>query len=337
MTNPGLEALWEDERIRRHEMNLADVEPLTPPSSPPRDKDSNFATESQKFWEDRFAEALEKLKNQGLIRTASSAQSSSDPDCTANFAPSKDKEKAEKRVDTYVYATEAAEDCVLPDATILEEHVPSISQSLAGSFFSKHTMMIVTTANFASTFFFGILSGSQGTNTRRILNIRRTSEVEKSQEDHNKENYFNQTLVDVDILSQSLSSQRLSMDEDEEELVNLLGELNNEKLEENQNDPSQDKTKTTPEKETIVPELNQPRENYLDRLDDLEMSQIILDSDPFLAMDDDFESIAKSFATGATGTISQKEKEIKKSQAAIDASLDWDSDSFLSQLELEED
>ena len=35
LTNPGLEALWDDERFRREEMGIEDLD-LSPPPSPPR-------------------------------------------------------------------------------------------------------------------------------------------------------------------------------------------------------------------------------------------------------------------------------------------------------------
>ena len=44
LTNPGLEALWEDERFRREEMGIQDQD-LSPPSSPPRNRDADFETE----------------------------------------------------------------------------------------------------------------------------------------------------------------------------------------------------------------------------------------------------------------------------------------------------
>ena len=44
LTNPGLEALWEDERYRRQEMGI-ESEQLSPPGSPPRDRDADFESE----------------------------------------------------------------------------------------------------------------------------------------------------------------------------------------------------------------------------------------------------------------------------------------------------
>merc|ERR1712203_421265 len=52
LTNPGLEALWIDERMRRATLltdNEDDKESLSPPDSPPRNRTSDWKSESQIF------------------------------------------------------------------------------------------------------------------------------------------------------------------------------------------------------------------------------------------------------------------------------------------------
>ena len=64
--NPGLEHIWEDERLRRIGVNLNLTEnPLTPPSSPPRERSKDKLTDSEKFWNERFDQALEEWRQKG--------------------------------------------------------------------------------------------------------------------------------------------------------------------------------------------------------------------------------------------------------------------------------
>ena len=87
LTNPGLEALWIDERMRRATLlteNEDDKESLSPPDSPPRNRTSDWKSESQVFWEDRFSSLLENMKSKGLIGEISDPNDK-DPDSTANF------------------------------------------------------------------------------------------------------------------------------------------------------------------------------------------------------------------------------------------------------------
>ena len=56
LTNPGLEALWQDERMRRSTLlggTKEDVESLSPPDSPSRERTSDWKSDSQQFWEVR--------------------------------------------------------------------------------------------------------------------------------------------------------------------------------------------------------------------------------------------------------------------------------------------
>ena len=111
------------------------------------------------------------------------------------------------------------------------------------------------------------------------------------------------SILDIETLTQSMSSdsERLSLDEDEEELVRLLGELEEAKksaeLKENES-PKCSSQASPAYEDTIVPELNKPRAEYLDIQDEFEMSQICFDSDPFVALDDAFEAEAKRFEKG---------------------------------------
>ena len=66
--NPGLEYIWEDEKLRRTAMRLnSKKHPLTPPSSPPRNRPPDHATESEKHWEAQFAEALSEWTEKGVF------------------------------------------------------------------------------------------------------------------------------------------------------------------------------------------------------------------------------------------------------------------------------
>ena len=55
LTNPGLEALWDDERFRREEMGIEDLD-LSPPPSPPRLHSSSG---------DHFETEVLKIKHMG--------------------------------------------------------------------------------------------------------------------------------------------------------------------------------------------------------------------------------------------------------------------------------
>lgn len=193
--NPGLEFIWEDERLRRLSLGI-DIEqdPLKPPVSPPRTRKPSAMTSSEQFWTDQFSEALSALNN---ISTTTGADDP-DPDSTANFL------------------VETPNDSFLPSATSVEEHIASLSLSVS---FSE---------------------------SRKKKRTRSSNE----EEDSNKSNYFDETLVQEDLLSQS---QVVDSDEDDlEEVVNMLQGLQKERL----------------EKQDIIDQ---------DRVDTLEMSQIIWD------------------------------------------------------------
>ena len=63
-----------------------------------------------------------------MIKSPKALESSSDPDATVNIVqgiPEKDDYPA-----SYVYAAETTSDSMLPDATTLDEHMPSLAQSI---------------------------------------------------------------------------------------------------------------------------------------------------------------------------------------------------------------
>lgn len=123
--NPGLEAIWEDERIRRQLLNLA--EDLTPPSSPPHEIGEAKITDSQAFWQDRFRAQLAKSKSaHPEIWLEKNGSQSSDPDATCNFMAS----GSPKPTKSQVYARETPDELQLPSATFVEDHVPSLSRSM---------------------------------------------------------------------------------------------------------------------------------------------------------------------------------------------------------------
>ena len=114
--NPGLVALWTDERLRREAEGLTD--PLTPPSSPPRDARAEQRSESERFWHERLCRAIQEMK---LSFGPKECQDPEDPDATITL---------DKKLRPEVYAAETAEKELdsLPDTTQL-----SMSESLLNS------------------------------------------------------------------------------------------------------------------------------------------------------------------------------------------------------------
>ena len=254
--NPGLEALWDDERFRRLEMEVDQSERLTPPSSPPRNRDADFQTDSQKFWEERFSEMMERFKSQGLL----------------------DKPSSSKEDQTNIYPPEAPDNSILPNATSVEDHVGSLSETITSSF--------------------------EGT-----LNVSKKQRHLSKEQELEKQSLFNQTVVDEDLLSQTLSQKSevkpSGDDEDEDDLVELLQGLKAER-----DEPSQSW--------------------FLDEQDDLEMSQICTDTDPFLLLDPEFEEIESQLASKAAAK--------KQQSQSFGASINWeDEDWSASQVEFDSD
>ncbi|TRY76839.1 hypothetical protein TCAL_14741 [Tigriopus californicus] len=122
--NPGLAAIWADERLRRQCLDLP--EDLTPPSSPPREIGPFPVTDSQAFWQDRFRAQIAQAKL-AHPEAWTDTNASSDPDATCNFQPSGSPGPTGK---TQVYAQETPDDLQLPSATFVDDHVPSLSRSM---------------------------------------------------------------------------------------------------------------------------------------------------------------------------------------------------------------
>ena len=116
--NPGLVALWTDERRRREAVGMSD--PVTPPSSPPRDRQAQEKSESEKFWQERLCQAIQEKK---LSTEPRDTQDPGDPDATINL---------ERKLRPQVYPVETSQRDLqsLPDATLLEPHILSLSESL---------------------------------------------------------------------------------------------------------------------------------------------------------------------------------------------------------------
>ena len=118
--NPGLVALWTDERRRREAAGLTD-DPVTPPSSPPRSGQAGQKSESEQFWYERLCRAVEEKK---LSTEPRDYQDPDDPDATINM---------ETRLPPpQVYPVETSQRDLrdLPDATLLEPQIVSLSESL---------------------------------------------------------------------------------------------------------------------------------------------------------------------------------------------------------------
>jgi len=122
-TNPGIEAIWEDERERRRLLGMD--EPLDAPASPPRPARS--PTESHMFWKERLLEKLEAFKAANPT-SFKSESASTDPEATCNMGNTKDVES-----DVSTYPAEDAGDKYLLDATEVETHVEALSATLFGA------------------------------------------------------------------------------------------------------------------------------------------------------------------------------------------------------------
>ena len=73
-------------------------------------------TDSEQFWNDRFDEALEAWRDQGVFDDESQVPSD-DPNATVNFDP---------HAKEIVYPNETLNDSVLQAATFVEEHIKSL-------------------------------------------------------------------------------------------------------------------------------------------------------------------------------------------------------------------
>jgi len=125
--NPGLKALWNDEKARREQLNIS--EPLTPPISPPRPKKASWKTESELFWYQRFIKTIEEKKLRDGIVSGGSTMGSADPDATVNIGSG----GRSKKPNVYAVETPNEELKLLPDATQLEPHIPTLSQTFFNS------------------------------------------------------------------------------------------------------------------------------------------------------------------------------------------------------------
>ena len=77
-------------------------------------------TESEQFWNDRFHEALESWRANGILDDKEPCPSSGDLDSTANFDPG---------AKINVYADETLDETMLQSATFVEEHLASLDIS----------------------------------------------------------------------------------------------------------------------------------------------------------------------------------------------------------------
>ena len=124
--NPGLVALWTDERRRREAEGMTD--PVTPPSSPPRDSGARGRSESEKFWYERLCQAIEEKK---LSTEPRDYQDPDDPDATINMG---------RKLRPQVYPVETSQRDLqsLPDATLLEPHIESLNTTADLSLSDTH-------------------------------------------------------------------------------------------------------------------------------------------------------------------------------------------------------
>ena len=205
--NPGLEAIWQDEKLRRSAFGYdLDEQPLTPPSSPPRQRPSNSVTDSENFWADQFHEALENWKQKGYLDADNDEALTSSIktlDSTADFDPNIVGGGAK----SVIYPSETADDSLLQAATLVENHLSS-------------------------------LSISNNTN-EHILNATSDSQEDATDEEISQKNsFFEDTIVDEAAMTELLGGTQSdavvirdfsqTLDSDDDELVELLQELKRE-------------------------------------------------------------------------------------------------------------
>ena len=206
--NPGLEAIWQDEKLRRTAFGLdLNERPLTPPSSPPRQRPANSVPDSENFWAEQFHEALENWKQKGFLddvcagvgggtHTDEALTSSIETlDSTANFDPN----AVTKSV--MIYPSETADESFLQAATFVENHLSSLSIS------KEH-----------------------------ILDVTDQQEEATDEEISQKNSFFEDTIVDEAAMTELLGTQSAvnvisesqTLDSDDDELIELLQELKRE-------------------------------------------------------------------------------------------------------------
>jgi len=206
--NPGLVALWDDERERRRKLGMSD--PLTPPGSPPRPSEAFQSSESEKFWYERF---LNIIKEKKLTDGRTESQDSSDPDATVNLA---------RKLRPQVYAAETPERELdfLPSATQLEPHVPTLSESRLDSSGLPVTPRPGSRASSREQFYDDDSLADQTIVDEEVIASQIGSEVELNEEDNDLVNLLadlateanecdngNGADSDQDIFSESENSQ----------------------------------------------------------------------------------------------------------------------------------
>ena len=240
--NPGLVALWEDERLRRKKVGMSD--PLSPPPSPPRPEAAAEKSDSEKFWYERLNKVIEdKMMNESL----NDSPDASDPDATINIP------KKMSRPHVYAAETPDLEVTRLPEATQLDPHIQSLSDTIMNASIS---------ASFVNT----TLS-------------------------ENSAKYADETIVDEEfILSQVGSNDSESEEEDvDDELVDLLADLATEaqgnKAEMSNTDQDVFKTPKSQKTQSQSSQSNKKKKRLIEAekekvdSESLEMSQIFWDSE----------------------------------------------------------
>lgn len=128
--NPGLRVLWEEERERRAQLGL-DTD-LEPPHSPPRPAAAELPSESEQFWLERLRQVIaERSAEESGARRRSG--DSRDPDSTLNIGKTEESGRGGGWPRVYPAESSEQEELSLPQATQLEEHVGTLSQTGLGS------------------------------------------------------------------------------------------------------------------------------------------------------------------------------------------------------------
>lgn len=201
--NPGLVALWDDERERRLRAGMSD--PVTPPSSPPRDPSVHERSESERFWYERLSQVIEVKKSNEEPNTSPDY---SDPDATIHLIRPQTAASSGSAAG-HVYAMESSDHDLthLPGATQLDPHIQSLSDSLLNA------------------------TGMDSTSLNQTV-----PQVDQSC-------YGEDTIVDEELILSQMQNEDSSGDEVDEELVELLADLATDK-EESRNESEKTPTKT---------------------------------------------------------------------------------------------
>jgi len=239
--NPGLEFIWEDEKLRRLHQGLSlEENPLTPPSSPPRQRSPNTKTDSEQFWETRFNCILDEWRESGILDETIAGNESINADLEATVLVD---DKGKK---TAFYPEETLNTTELQSATFIEKHIASLS--ISESQRSKTSFSDAAVAN-------DKMENSQDLFEDTVIDEEAISQ------------FINNTLEEENSEKKAAAADQsgLYLESDDDELVELLLDL---------------QCEGTNTREEVLSQVKSKDEKYQQEVDDtLEMTQIWNDDD----------------------------------------------------------